>query len=60
MMNFDEDTLLLLLPVCICQTVILCQLPFKKRKKSKIWVKEWKNLSVFSEHLEVVSQISLH
>ena len=37
-MNFNEDTLLLLLAVCICQTIVLCQLPFKKRK---IWVKEW-------------------
>ena len=40
-MTFDEDTLLLLLAVCICQTVTLCQFPFKKRKKRKIWVKEW-------------------
>ena len=56
----DEDTLLLLLAVCICQTVILRQLPFKKRKKHKMWVMEWKNFSVFSEHSEVVLQILLH
>ena len=38
--NFDEDTLLLLLAVYICQIVILCQLAFKKRKERKIWTKE--------------------
>ena len=31
-MNFDEDTLLLLLALRICETVFLFQLPFKKRK----------------------------
>ena len=40
-MNFDEDTLLLILVVCICQTIILCQVPIKKRIKLKIWVKKW-------------------
>ena len=38
--NFDEDILLLLLAVYICQTVILCKLAFKKRKERKIWEKE--------------------
>ena len=40
-MNLDEDNLLLLLDICICQAVLLCQLPFKKRKKHKTWVKDW-------------------
>ena len=39
-MNFDEDILLLLLAACVCQTVILCQLTFKKSKNRKIWAKE--------------------
>ena len=39
-MNFDEDTLLLLLVVSIFQTVILCKVSFEKCKKRKIWVKE--------------------
>ena len=39
-MNFDEDILLLLLVVCICQAVFLCQLPFKKCKKRKACVQE--------------------
>ena len=40
-MNFHEDTLLLLLATCICQTIFLYQLPFMKRKRPKMWVKEW-------------------
>ena len=32
----DIYALLLLLTVCICQTVTLCQLQFKKRSKRKI------------------------
>ena len=40
-MNFDEDTLLLLLAICICQAVFLCQLPFKKYKNYKTGVKDW-------------------
>ena len=40
-MNFDEeDTLLLVLIVCICQAAFLCQLPFKKPKNRKTWVKD--------------------
>ena len=35
-MNFDEDTLTA--TGCISQTIVLCQLPFKK---GKIWVREW-------------------
>ena len=40
-MNFHEDALLLLLAACICQTIFLYQLPFKKRQRRKTWVKEW-------------------
>ena len=40
-MNFDEDTLLLLLAVCIYQTVVSCQLSFKKPKKRKLRVRKW-------------------
>ena len=34
-MNFDEGNLLLLLAVCICENVTLCQLPFKIVKNVK-------------------------
>ena len=40
-MNFNEDTILLLLAVYTYQTVTLCQLLFKKLKKCRIWEKEW-------------------
>ena len=57
-MNFDEDTLLLLLAVCICQAVILCQFPFKKSKKHKIWVREWlRRRETLGAYNNIVSEI---
>ena len=38
---FTEHLRWLLLAICICQAVLLCQLPFKKRKNHKTWVKDW-------------------
>ena len=41
----DEETLLLLMVVCICKILFLCDLHFKKRKPWKTWVdtkKLWK------------------
>ena len=59
-MNFDEDTLLLLLAIFICQTVIVCQLPFKKHKKCKIWVKEWLHCQeMLGAYNSIVSELQL-
>ena len=59
-MNFDEDYLLLILAVCICQTTLLCQLPFKKRKKCTVWVKEWlRRRNTRGAYNTIVSELQL-
>ena len=59
-MNFDEDTLLLLLAICICQTVFLCQLLFKKRKNLKTWVEDWlRRQETFGAYNNIVSELQL-
>ena len=59
-MNFDEDTLLLLLAVCIFQAAFLCQLPFKKRKNRKTWLKDWlRRRETFGAYNNIVSELQL-
>ena len=56
-MNFDEDTLLMLLVIFICQAVALCQLPFKKRKT---WVKErLRRRETLGAYNTIVSELQL-
>ena len=52
---FTEDLWLLLLTICICQAVFLCQLPFKGRKNHKAWVKDWlRRRETFGEYHNIV------
>ena len=56
-MSEDGETLLLLMVVCICKNLILCDSHFKKKKSWKIWVDieelwewlhRWKTLEAYS------------